>query len=155
MWCGSDTLFSQLSFWPTLSRKVSLKPNPYSIVYPFPTPPPTPSPCHRVSRGRGENIPLRIGTPLLDRHDHTSSSSYNTHIVVCFRGLPFYINALLTDTHTHTHSHTHFGDRAAHTSRRKGTFQRCHTTFINNNLIVNHYIIFSRNERIKLFFEVS
>ncbi len=70
-----------------------------------------------------------IVTPLL--FHHTSSSSYNIHtytgVLVCFRALPFYMNALLTDAQTHTHTHTHIGDSAAHTSRSKGTCQCCST----------------------------
>ncbi len=55
-----------------------------------------------------------IVTPLL--FHHTSSSSYNIHtytgVLVCFRALPFYMNALLTDAQTHTHTHTHISEIA-------------------------------------------
>ncbi len=67
------------------------------------------------------------------------------------RSLPFYINALLTDTHTHISEIV----QLTHPGTKELFNDATDTTFINNSLIVNHYIIFSSNERIKSFFEVS
>ncbi len=66
---------------------------------------------------------------------------------MCIKALPFYINALLTDTHTH------FGDRAALTSRSKETCQRTPMTFINNSLKTEslHYIFQQREDKIAVY----
>lgn len=89
---------------------------------------------HSVSRGRGKNIPLRIGTPVL--YCHTSSRHLapiiHTPILLCSCALEPYLSILMCCLLTYTH--TYIGDRRAHTSRSKETCQHCPTTFIKNSL---------------------
>ncbi len=69
-------------------------------------------PWNRVSRGRGENIPLNWDTTTIPSHViiHCLAPTIHTLIPVCWCTLEpcrsILTRCLLTHTHTHTHTHT-------------------------------------------------
>ncbi len=131
--CVCLSLLSVKRVHMCISSLGKIRPNPNSILYPFPYPSAYPFslvPWNRVPRGRGKNIPLKIGTPLL--YNHTWSY------------------CLLTRVHTHTH--TYRRSRSSHPGAKK-LVSADPRLFINNSLNTEslHCIFQQREDKIAVF----